>query len=256
MTIFQQTPVKFQLSALVSVLALGYAVVHGGEAWQWLLAVTLYFLYGCVGIVVGFHRYLTHGSFKLSKWKERVVVLLGHMAGTGSAISWVAQHIEHHKHSDTARDPHSPRNGVGRMLTLAYTHSYRTRSRTVLRMAHDPFYRALHNYFMLIQLGWVSTLFVAFGVEGVLFGHLVPISFVVIGSALTNLLGHTIGAQRYATGDDSKNSLLVALFSWGEGWHNNHHRYPARARFGEKWWEIDIAWYVISLIADRSALRR
>lgn len=251
MTLFQQTPIKFQLSALVAVLALAYACWVGGEWWQWVLAFAGYFVYGCIGIVVGFHRYLAHGSFKLSKWKERVIVFIGHMAGTGSAISWVAQHIEHHKHSDTAQDPHSPRNGILAMLTLGYQHAYKTRSRTVLRMAHDPFYRTLHNYFMLIQLGWMAALFVAFGLDGVLFGHLLPVAFVVVGSALTNLLGHTIGTQRYDTKDDSRNSFIAAMLSWGEGWHNNHHRYPGRANFGEKWWELDVSGLMIRLIADK-----
>lgn len=249
MTLFQQTPIKFRLSALAAVLALAYALWHGGEWWQWAIAFAGYFLYGCVGIVVGFHRYLTHRSFKLSKWKERVVVLLGHLAGTGSAISWVAMHLEHHKYSDEMRDPHSPRNGLLPMLTLGYGESFKTRSRAILRMARDPFYRALHNYMMLLQLAWMAAIYALFGVEGVLFGHLVPVAFVVIGSALTNLLGHTVGAQRYDTGDDSRNSLVAALISWGEGWHNNHHRYPGRARFGEMWWEIDISWLVIRLVA-------
>lgn len=251
MTLFQQTPVKFQLSALVAVLALGYSCWLGGQWWQWAIAVGGYFLYGCVGIVVGYHRYFTHKSFKLSKWKERVIAFIGHLACTGSVISWVAQHIEHHRWSDTDKDPHSPQNGMLHMLTLGYRHSYKSRSRIVLRLAHDPFYRALHNYFLLIQTVWMGFLFATFGVDGVLFGHLVPIAFVVIGSAMTNLLGHTVGAQRYDTKDDSKNSMIAALVSWGEGWHNNHHRYPGRPNFGEKWWEVDIAWYVIWLIKDK-----
>lgn len=250
MTIFQQTPIKFQISALVAVLALCFAAWHGGSALQWGIAVAGYFVYGCVGIVVGFHRYLTHGSFKLSKWKERPIVFIGHLAGTGSAISWVAWHIQHHKWSDTEKDPHSPRNGIFNMLTLGYRHSYKTRSRTVLRMARDPFYRFLHNYMLLVQAAWMAMIWAAFGLEWVLFGHLVPVAFVVIGSALTNLLGHTVGTQRYDTKDDSKNSLISALLSWGEGWHNNHHRFPGRARFGEKWWELDVSWLVIRLIRD------
>lgn len=250
MTLFQQTPVKFQLSALVAVLSFAYACWIGGEWWQWAIGVAGYFVYGCVGIVVGFHRYFTHKSFTLSKWKERVLALIGHLAGTGSLISWVAQHIEHHKWSDTDKDPHSPRNGIVPMLTQGYKHSYKTRSRSVLRLAQDPYYRALHNYFLLIQIVWMAMLFALFGFGGVLFGHLVPIALVVFGSALTNLLGHTIGTQRYDTKDDSRNSFIAALFSWGEGWHNNHHRYPGRANFGEKWWEIDIAWYVIKIIRN------
>lgn len=248
MSIFRHTFAKFRFSAFLAVAALTYAVVIGGTWQEWAVGVGGYFLYGCVGIVVGFHRFLCHRSFKLAKWKERVIVTLGHMAGTASAISWVAKHIEHHRYSDTAKDPHSPRNGVWKMLTLGYKTSASVRSKAVLRLARDPYYRALHEHYFLIHLVWIAFLFVVFGVRGVLFGHLVPVAFVVLGSAVANLLGHTLGSVRYDTNDDSTNSFLAAILTWGEGWHNNHHRYPGRPNFGERWWEIDVAWYVIRLI--------
>jgi len=251
-TLFQHTFLKFRISAFVALAALVYAMTLHAEPWQWAVGVFGYFVYGCVGIVVGFHRYLSHRSFKMPMWKERIVVTLGHMAGTASAISWVAKHLDHHRFSDTEKDPHTPHNGIWGMLTFGYKSKASARNKMVLRLARDPYYRALHKYYFLLHFGWMAALFAAFGFEGVLFGHLVPVAFVFLGSAASNLLGHTIGKQRYETHDDSTNSMLGAILTWGEGWHNNHHRYPSRPNSGEYWWEIDIAWYVIRLIRERN----
>jgi fatty-acid desaturase len=245
---FTMTPVKFRLMGLLSVGLLAVALYQGGSVVNWLTAVFLYFLYGCVGIAVTFHRYLTHKSFTMPRWKERVFALIGHLAGTGSAISWIAIHINHHKFSDTAKDPHSPQNGALKMWMLNYSTSQTTRSKTVFRLARDPFYLALHKYYLLLHAVWVLGLYTLLGFEGVLFGHFVPVAFVFLGSGAANFFGHTHGTQRYATHDDSKNSLLLSLFVWGEGWHNNHHRFPSRPNFGEKWWELDVSWVVIRLV--------
>jgi stearoyl-CoA desaturase (delta-9 desaturase) len=245
---FTMTPVKFRIVGAISTAMLAYALYQGGSAAHWALAVALYFLYGCLGIAVTFHRYLTHNSFKMSIWKERVFAFFGHLAGTGSAISWVAEHINHHKFSDTSRDPHSPKNGALNMWMLNYKTSEKTRSKTVFRMLRDPFYRILHKYFLALHIVWVLALYALFGLNGVIFGHFVPVAFVFLGSAAANFFGHTYGMQRYATSDDSRNNPLLAFFSWGEGWHNNHHRFPGRPNFGEKWWELDVSWRVIRLI--------
>jgi len=247
---FTMTPVKFRLMGLISMGLLSFALYQGGSVANWLTAVFLYFLYGCVGIAVTFHRYLAHKSFVMPRWKECTLALMGHLAGTGSAISWVAEHINHHKFSDTEKDPHSPRNGALKMWLLDYSVSHTSRSKTVFRLARDPFYRALHKYYLLLHAVWVLGLYFMFGLEGLLFGHFVPVALVFLGSGAANFFGHTHGTQRYATHDDSKNNPLLSLFVWGEGWHNNHHRFPSRPNFGEKWWELDMSWVVIRLVRN------
>lgn len=243
---------QFRVMGALSVGMLAYALYQGSSVANWLVAVAVYFLYGCVGIAVTFHRFLTHKSFTMPRWKERVFALIGHLAGTGSAISWVVTHIDHHKFSDTQGDPHSPKNGAWKMWLLDYGSPQTPRSRTVFRLAHDPFYRVLHNYYVVLHAVWVLGLYALFGFEGVLFGHFVPVAFVFLGSGAANFFGHTHGTQRYATHDDSKNNPLLALFSWGEGWHNNHHRFPSRPNFGEKWWELDVSWMVIRLVRSQT----
>jgi stearoyl-CoA desaturase (delta-9 desaturase) len=94
----------------------------------------------------------------------------------------------------------------------------------------------------------VLALYTLFGFEWVLFGHFVPVAFVFLISGASNLFGHWSGTQRYDTNDNSKNNPLMAFLSWGEGWHNNHHRFPSRPNFGEKWWELDISWMIIRLV--------
>lgn len=245
---FMMTPLKFRLAGVLVISMLAYALYQGGSAANWAIAVALYFLYGCVGIAVTFHRYLAHKSFVMPLWKERILAFFGHLAGTGSAISWVAEHLNHHKFSDTEKDPHSPTNGALKMWMLDYKISQTSRSKTVFRMARDPFYRMLHKYFLALHAVWVLALYILLGFDGVLFGHFVPVAFVFLGSAAANFFGHSHGTQRYATRDNSKNNPVLAFFSWGEGWHNNHHRFPGRPNFGEKWWELDVSWIVIRLI--------
>jgi stearoyl-CoA desaturase (delta-9 desaturase) len=249
--LFQLNIFKLRVITLFLAFALMYAMYVGGSMAQWATAFGLYFVYGCVGIAVTFHRYLSHGSFKMSKWQERVFSFAGHLAGTGSAIDWVNKHHAHHRFSDTDRDPHSPRNGIWNMLTLGYKTAPRPRGKAVMRLVADPYYRWLHNNYLLLHMMWVVCLFAAFGLSGVLFGHLVPVAFVVFASLLTNLLGHTWGEQRYDTKDDSRNNALAGLLAWGEGWHNNHHRFPGRPNFGEKWWELDVSAFVIRLIQQK-----
>jgi fatty-acid desaturase len=245
---FMMTPLKFKLMGVFSIIMLVYALYQGGSITDWLTAAIIYFIYGCIGITVTFHRYLAHKSFTMSLWKERIFAFFGHLAGTGSAISWVAEHINHHKFSDTSNDPHSPRNGIINLLILDYNTSHTTRSKTVFRMARDPFYRTLHKYFLALHAIWVLGLYALFGFQGVLFGHFVPVAFVFLISGASNLFGHLYGTQRYVTNDDSKNNPLMAFLSWGEGWHNNHHRFPSRPNFGEKWWELDVSWMIIRLV--------
>ena len=247
-SLFTMTLWKFRFMGAFSIGMLAFALYQGGSFTNWAIAIAMYFLYGCIGITVTFHRYLAHRSFKMSIWKERLFVFIGHLAGTDSAISWVAEHLNHHKFSDTPNDPHSPRNGALKLLILAYNTTHTPRSKTVLRLMRDPFYRALHKYFLLLHVVWMLGLYALFSFEGVLFGHLVPVSFVFLISGASNLFGHLYGTQRYDTHDDSKNNPLMALFSWGEGWHNNHHRFPSRPNFGEKWWELDVSWMVIRLV--------
>jgi stearoyl-CoA desaturase (delta-9 desaturase) len=246
--LFTQSIPKFRLLGLTSTAALVFAIWDGGSAEHWLLAVAVYFLYGCLGVTVTFHRFFAHKSFKMSKLTERLFAFFGHLAGTGSAVAWVATHLDHHKFSDACGDPHSPKNGALDMWLLKYKTPSTVRNKMVIRLASDPFYRALHDYYLLLHIVWSIALYSAFGFSALIFAHWVPVAFSFLASGAANFFGHTTGTQRYATKDDSRNSFLLALISWGEGWHNNHHKFPGRPNLGEKWWELDISYLVIRLV--------
>ena len=145
--LFGQSQLTFQIIVFVAIGCLIWALFQDYSWHWWLLAYGMYFVYGCLGITVTFHRYLTHRSFKLSKWKERALAFIGHLAGTGSAITWVAIHMGHHAYADTDKDPHSPVNGLFGMIFLKYNVPKFVRFKTVLNLAKDPFYKALHDYF-------------------------------------------------------------------------------------------------------------
>ena len=210
-------------------------------------------------ITAFYHRYFSHRAFKTS----RVFQFVGAVAATSSAqrgpLWWAAHHRHHHKHSDTEHDTHSPlRRGllmshVGWFMTKG---AFRTPERLVRDWQRYPELRVINKY------DWLSPVILAwllFGL-GALLNHVAPglgtnawqmfvwgfvISTVVVYHATytINSLAHTVGSKRYNTGDDSRNNFWLALLTLGEGWHNNHHYYPAAARQGFRWWEIDLTYY-------------
>lgn len=250
-TLFTQSVQKFRLLGFTSVAALAFALYDGGALEYWLLAVVGYFFYGCLGITVTYHRFLAHKSFKMAKGLEYVFAFLGHLAGTGSAVAWVATHLDHHKFSDTSGDPHSPKDGALKMWLLKYNEPKMPRNKTVIRLATNPFYRVLHEYYLLLHIVWSAIVYALFDMPGLIFGHWVPVAFSFLASGAANFFGHKLGTKRYETVDDSRNNFLLALISWGEGWHNNHHRFPGRPNLGEKWWELDVSWLVIKAVRSK-----
>lgn len=245
-----QSQFTFQVIVFTAISCLIWALFQDYSWHWWLISYGVYFIYGCLGITVTFHRYLTHRSFKLNKWKERALAVIGHLAGTGSAITWVSIHMAHHVYTDTDKDPHSPVNGLLGMLTLQYKVPKFVRYKLVLAMAKDPFYKMLHDYYLGLHLIYSLCIYMLFGVDGLLFGHIIPVAITALVSAVSNYFSHYFGYQTYKTQDKSKNDPILAFLAWGEGWHNNHHKHPGRAKFGEKWWEFDISWYVIRLIRN------
>jgi len=218
-----------------------------------LMVLAGYFVYGCLGVVVTYHRLLTHGSYKTSKFIERVLTIVGALAGTGSSLAWVAIHINHHLHSDKPNDPHSPLYKGLRIFTLEYEQqtpeSTKWRMRTLVR---DKFHQFVHRYYFVIHAVWGIILFVLGGWEFVIFLHWAPVVITSLMSNVVNYVGHMpswFGNFRtYNLNDRSTNSWLWAIPSWGEAWHNNHHRFPRRAYFGDTWWQIDISGLIIKLI--------
>lgn len=208
----------------------------------------------CLGIGMSYHRLLTHRSYKVPKWIEYFLAVCATLALEGGPIFWVATHRLHHQFSDKPGDPHSPREGglwahVGWLLVGESKHSNGVMmGRYAPDLWKDPFYRLL-NRFHYVPITLIAIGLFAWGGWPML---LWPIFFrVALGlhfTWLVNSATHMWGSRRFQTRDDSRNSWWVALLTFGEGWHNNHHAHPVSARHGLAWYELDITWLHIRFL--------
>lgn len=204
-----------------------------------------------VGIAVSYHRQLTHRGFTTPKWLEHVMALCGAMALQGSPTYWVAVHRMHHQYTDKPGDPHSPRDGkwwshMGWILTgKSMHHDTTTLARYVPDLAKDKFHVWItkYHYVPIIALG--ATLLALGGLPFLMWGIFVRTTVGLHATWLVNSATHTWGSRRFRTKDLSTNNWWVAILTFGEGWHNNHHAHPVSARHGLKWYEVDMNWYGI-----------
>ncbi len=215
------------------------------------LAVVTYWLTSSVGVCLGFHRYLTHRSFKLAKPAEFGVLLCSVASGEGSPLMWAATHRLHHQRSDQEGDPHSPLEGKwwSHMSWLFVNHSKVQRDILFRRYVPDLVDQPMMQFFektyglWLIAVG-VTMLAIA-GLPGLIWAMCVRMAIAYHSTWFVNSATHLWGYRNYDTRDESRNLWWVALLAFGEGWHNNHHAHPSTARAGHQWWEIDMTWWVI-----------
>jgi fatty-acid desaturase len=214
----------------------------------------LWWLSASVGIGMGYHRLLTHRGYKVPRWVEYCLTVFATLALEGGPIFWVATHRIHHQYSDREGDPHSPIDGtfwahMGWILVgKSMHHDTSTLARYVPDLAKDKFYVWItkYHYVPLIVLGLI--LLAVGGWPMVLWGVFLRTVVGLQTTWLVNSATHSWGTRRYETRDLSTNSWWVALLTWGEGWHNNHHAHPTSARHGLKWYEVDFNWYGIWLM--------
>ncbi len=236
-----------------------------------IVAILGHFTFGMLGITIGFHRLLTHQGFTCPKWFEHTLAVLGICTLQDSPARWVAVHRIHHKHSDEQQDPHSPAvnffwGHMGWLFVQSRDHgNVNYYERYVRDLLKDPFYLKLERNSLWLGIyalhalaflglgfigGWlVSGQFmegVRIGLSLLIWGVFVRTVCVLHGTWAVNSITHVWGYRNYEdTGDNSRNSFLVALFSHGEGWHNNHHADQRAASHGHRWWEFDMSWHVI-----------
>jgi sn-1 stearoyl-lipid 9-desaturase len=215
------------------------------------VALFLWWVSGSLGIGMGYHRLLTHRGYKTPKWVEYALTICATLALEGGPIAWVATHRIHHKHSDHEGDPHSPRDGkwwahMGWiMMGHSMHHDATTLAHYVPDLARDKFHIWItkYHYVPMILLGLL--LLAVGGWPLVLWGVFLRTVVLLQTTWLVNSVTHLWGSRRFATRDDSTNNFWVAIFTWGEGWHNNHHAHPVSARHGLRWYEVDLNWYGI-----------
>lgn len=243
-----------QLFLIITLIGTVSAIYfHGLSFNSGMLILLGYFLYGCLGIVVTYHRNLTHNSYKTHPLLVKAFSLLGCFAGTGSPLAWVAIHINHHLKSDKPTDPHSPLYKGIKIFMMDYINEVDKDTKWRMRsLVTNRFQQFLHRYYFAIIAMYSLVLFLIGGFWLMIFFHWAPAAITAIMSNVVNYAGHNpnwLGGYRtHNLNDQSTNNWLWAIPSWGEAWHNNHHRYPKRFSFGDKWWEVDISALIIKLI--------
>jgi fatty-acid desaturase len=217
-------------------------------------AVVLYYFATGLGISMGYHRLHTHRSYKVPKWLEYFFAVCGTLTLEGGPIFWVATHRLHHQFSDQPGDPHSPRDGafwshMGWILFGETNHNNtRVMSRYAPDLAKDRFYVWLNNYHWVPIVILTVILYAIGGIPLVLWANFMRIVFGLHATWAVNSATHMWGKRRFDIRDDSRNTWWVALISFGEGWHNNHHAHPTSARHGLAWYEFDPSWLLIKVL--------
>ena len=217
------------------------------------LCLVLHWVTGGVGVTLGYHRLLTHRSFKVPKPIEYFLALVASLACQGGPITWVATHRLHHLKSDEEGDPHSPLDGffwahMGWCLRRNRMDDYKELARYAPDLTSDPVYVFLNRTHILWTLLLAAGLYAWGGWPFVVWGIFVRLVLVYHTTWLVNSAAHVWGYRTYKTGDRSTNLWWVALFSYGEGWHNNHHAFQHSARHGLKWWEFDATYFMIQCL--------
>jgi len=211
----------------------------------------LSYLTGSWGICLTYHRCLTHRSLKLA-WPVRwFFVFTGAMAGQGTPLAWTALHRIHHARSDKDGDPHSPRDGawwshIWWVFRAAQGSKYQAMlKRYVPDLMNDPVMLVFEKTYGLWMLGGALALYALGGLPFLTWGLCVRMVLVYHSTWFVNSATHLWGYRNYETTDDSRNLWWVALLTYGEGWHNNHHAFPRLAPAGHRWWEFDATYWVI-----------
>lgn len=244
--------------AAVHLLAL-LALLPSNFSWAAVgLAIFLHWVTGGLGITLGFHRLVTHRSFQTPKWLEYFLIFCGSLTCQGGVIDWVGLHRIHHLHSDKPADPHDSNKGfLWSHMTCWFYHLPADKEipRYTKDIADDPVYQFLNKYFFPLQIALGVALYFlgealspGLGWPFVIWGIFVRLVAVFHCTWLVNSATHKFGYRTYDSDDRSTNCWWVALLTYGEGWHNNHHAFQYSARHGMQWWEIDITWMTIQLL--------
>lgn len=215
------------------------------------LAVALHWITGGLGITLGWHRLVSHRSFHTPKWLEYFFVFCGTLAMQGAPTWWIGLHRHHHLYSDQNVDHHDSNKGfwwshMGWLLREVPAEP--DIPRFIKDIADDPFYKFMDKYFLGLQIALGILIYLIGGWSFVVWGVFVRLVAVFHCTWLVNSATHKFGYRTYDAGDKSTNCWWVALLTYGEGWHNNHHAFQYSARHGLKWWEVDMTWMTVRLL--------
>ncbi len=247
----------------IHLMCFGFLLV----GWSWTaigVAIVLYSI-RMFAITAFYHRYFSHRTFKTSRFFQFIFALIGNSAVQKGPLWWAAHHRKHHKHSDKEGDVHSPH-----VHSLYWSHvgwitskvNYSTDLRIVKDLAQYPELRFLDRFYTLVPIvlavsiyglgKYLEITYPALGTNGsqlLIWGFFISTVVLFHATCTINSLSHMFGKKRYESSDESKNNFYLSLLTFGEGWHNNHHRYSGSTRQGFFWWEIDITYYILKMMS-------
>ena len=203
------------------------------------------------GITAGYHRYFAHKSFKTSRVFQFVLAWLACSATQKGPLWWAGTHRRHHRYADAPGDPHSPREGFY-YAHQGWVFDNRWEGTPVEAMREFTQYPELvwlNKYHFVPPLVLAVACYAIGGLAGLVWGFAVSTTVLWHATYSVNSVSHVFGKRRYQTEDTSRNNWLIALLTFGEGWHNNHHYYMASARQGFFWWEVDFTWYILRALS-------
>ncbi len=257
---------KQEIAFLIVHLLPLFALLTGATLFDWIVCAFLYF-FRMFWITGGYHRYFSHKSYKTSRWFQFVIAFMAQTSAQKGVLWWAAHHRHHHRTSDTPSDPHSMKlygfwySHVGWIIGPDYK---KTDYKTIGDYAKYPELMWLNKHYLVppvtlalivtalgawVNGGSILLMFTHHGLSTLFVGFFLSTVITYHGTFSINSIMHKFGKQRYESGDESKNSLWLALLTLGEGWHNNHHYYEVAARQGFFWWEIDITYYGLKILS-------
>jgi sn-1 stearoyl-lipid 9-desaturase len=256
MTVAASTKLRLDWTMIIALIIFHIgaicAFLPGLFSWQAVgVALLLHWITGGLGITLGWHRLLSHRSFQVPKWLEYFFAFCGTLALQGGILWWVGLHRHHHLHSDEDVDHHDSKKGFLWSHVRWMCFEVPAESdipRFTKDIADDKFYQFLNTYFFPLQVVLGVVLYAIGGWPFVFWGVFARLVIVYHCTWLVNSATHKFGYRNFETTDRSTNCWWVAITTYGEGWHNNHHAYQYSARHGMKWWEIDITWMTIQVL--------
>lgn len=204
-------------------------------------------------LTAGYHRYFSHKSFQTTRFFQFILAYFAACSLQGGPLWWASHHRHHHHFSDQEGDAHSP-------VLQGFFHSHflwfmqkknlKAHYRLIKDFSVYPELRALERFWYLCPLPMILLLYFFFGFEGIVWGFFVPTVLVNNVTYAVNSVVHLFGSRRFETEDHSRNNFFIALLTFGEGWHNNHHRYAGSAKQGFAWYQLDLTYFILWLLSQ------
>jgi stearoyl-CoA desaturase (delta-9 desaturase) len=229
-----------------------FAAVWSGITWQAIVICGVLYWLRIFAIGAGYHRYFSHRAYSTSRVFQFILAFLSQTTTQKSVLWWAAKHRHHHLHSDTLEDVHSPRHTGFLYSHLGWIFARRHAKTDLVKvadLARFPELMWLHKLELAPAIVLAVLCFLIGGWSGLVVGFFWSTVLVYHATFCINSLAHVRGRKRYVTGDDSRNNWFLAIFTMGEGWHNNHHAYQSSVRQGFKWWEYDPTYYLLKALS-------